>query len=951
MAQPSREFLNNAVYLIDASSYIFRAYYGIHANLTAPDGTPTHATYGFLQMIQALIETHKVSECALLWDQKSKGVRHEYFPEYKANRGEPPEDLSLQLENSKVGVQHLGFPQYEAVGYEADDIIATIVEKFPNKNFVIVTGDKDLLQLVNDRVWCLDTLKNKWSNHDAAVDKFGVEPALVPQVQALCGDSVDNIPGAPGIGPKTASALMQSFGDLDSILKLAQERYESQEKIKDKTDPLRGKKIENIAENIDQVKMSLKLVTLIKDVPIDMDEKSFEISDVNIAELEKFAKELGLEKLLDKIRAKKEKLIDGEKSGDESTDTSQQKSAPEAPKFKLIRIKSTDEFKKLLNENKKASAVAIDTETFGLIHSDAGIGIVGLCLAFDTQTGYYLPFAHETEGELSQENLDTKECLALLDHYLRDSNTQAKIVFQNAKFDLHVLAKQSFFVDPARIEDTMILSYVLNPAAKHGMDALAQQHLDYTTKSFKEVLGKAKSFAEVPLEEATQYAAEDAVVTLSLFEKLKAKLAEDENLTAVYERLDRGLAFVLFEMEEAGVCLETNVLSELSKTFHKECEILEKQATDSLKADGVDLPEDFNLGSPKQIAKVLFEDLGLPVIKKGKTGPSTDVSVMEALAERHAFPKLLLEVREIKKLLSTYIDAFPELLNEETGRLHTEFSQTVAVTGRLASSHPNLQNIPIRTERGRKIRAAFTVPEGSSMLGIDYSQVELRILADISEDKELCKAFHEGADIHKRTAALVLGVEENKVSSDDRRMAKAINFGIVYGQTPFGLSKALGIDRKTAKKFIDDYFATYPGIKEYMDKTLEAARTDLCVRSLSGRVRYLPDIKSKNVMQRNFAERTAINTPIQGSAADLIKAAMLRISEEVMPEFPEAKMILQIHDELLFEVPDSIDKDAFESAIKERMEDPSLLQPMMPRAFTVPMKAEGGWGRHWGELK
>lgn len=941
MAQPSREFLNNAVYLIDASSYIFRAYYGINANLSAPDGTPTHATYGFLQMIQALIDTHKVSECALLWDQKSKGVRHEYFPEYKANRGAPPEDLSIQLENSKVGIKHLGFPQYDAIGYEADDLIATIVEKFPDRNFVIVTGDKDLLQLVNDRVWCLDTLKNKWSNDEAAKDKFGVEPELVPQVQALCGDSVDNIPGAPGIGPKTASALMQSFGTLDKILELAQQRHESKEKIKDKTDPLRGKKIENIAENIEQVKMSLRLVTLIKDVPVEFDDTSFQISDIQVSDLESYAKDLGLEKLLDKIRARKEKQ---EEEGDATAPVA-------APEYNLKRVESVEDFQSLLQKNKNAPQLALDTETFGLINSDAGIGIVGLCIAFDAKNGYYLPFSH-TEGEgPSALNLDKNECLKLLQDYLQDDNQNSKIVFQNAKFDLHVLAQESIFFEASRIEDTMILSFVINPAAKHGMDALAQQHLDYTPKSFKEVLGKAKSFAEVPVEEATQYAAEDAVVTLALYEKLKEKIREDSALNDVYEKLDRGLAPVLFEMEEAGVCLETNVLSDLSEALHKECEILEKDAIATLQADGLELPEDFNLGSPKQIAKVLFEDLGLPVIKKGKTGPSTDVSVMEALAEKHAFPKLLLEVREIKKLLSTYIDALPTMLNNETGRLHTEFSQTVAVTGRLASSHPNLQNIPIRTERGRKIREAFTVPEDASMLGIDYSQVELRILADISGDNELCKAFLEGVDIHKRTAALVLGVDEDNVGPDDRRMAKAINFGIVYGQTPFGLSKALGIDRKTAKKFIDDYFATYPGIQDYMDKTLEAARTDLCVRSLSGRVRYLPDIKSKNVMQRNFAERTAINTPIQGSAADLIKAAMLRINEEVMPEFPEAKMILQIHDELLFEVADSVDKDAFEAAVRERMEDPTLLQPMMERPFSVPMKAEGGWGRHWGELK
>ncbi len=467
--------------------------------------------------------------------------------------------------------------------------------------------------------------------------------------------------------------------------------------------------------------------------------------------------------------------------------------------------------------------------------------------------------------------------------------------------------------------------------------------------SFEEALDGAEDFSRIDPARATRYAAEDAVVTFALWEKLSEALSRNPRLERVYSQLDAPLAAMLFEMECHGLCLDLKTLERLSDEFHREVQQLEEDALKMLRAEGVALAPDFNLASTRQLAKVLFEDLKLPIIKKGKTGPSTDASVLEELSA-HPFPRALLEIREVHKLLSTYIDVFPRLVSAQDGRLHTDFSQTVAVTGRLSSSNPNLQNIPIRTERGRRIREAFCAAPGHQLLGIDYSQIELRILAHISGDRELVRAFREEADIHRRTAALVMGVSENSVSPEDRRMAKAINFGIIYGQTPFGLAKALGIDRNKAKRFIDDYFKTYPGIRTYMDETLEEARRAECVKTLAGRVRYLPDIKSKNPSLRNFAERTAINSPIQGTAADLIKKAMLDIRREVLPQFPSVKLVLQIHDELLFEIPLKVGVGEFEAAVKARMEDPDILKELIGESFRVPMKAESSVGPHWGAL-
>jgi DNA polymerase-1 len=493
----------------------------------------------------------------------------------------------------------------------------------------------------------------------------------------------------------------------------------------------------------------------------------------------------------------------------------------------------------------------------------------------------------------------------------------------------------------------MLMSFALDPTARHGMDALSQKYLEYTPIPFKEALGEHDNFAQVDVDTATRYAAEDAAVTYKLWEILSGKL--DEPLRRVYEKLDLPLVPMLQDMERDGILLDVPVIRKISHALHEEVTGLEAKAIGLLRDSGVDVPADFNLGSPKQVAWALFDQLKLPVIKKTKTGPSTDVEVMEELSPQHPFPAVLLEVREINKLLGTYIDAFPELVDPGDTRLHTDFSQTIAVTGRLSSSKPNLQNIPIRTERGRKIRAAFRAPEGRLLLGVDYSQVELRVLAHMSRDKQLLRAFHENADIHRRTAALVLGKDEASINNDDRRMAKAINFGIVYGQTAFGLAKTLGVDRRQAQSFIDEYFRTYPGIRDYMDTMLEQARESGVARTLTGRRRPLADIHSKNPTLRNFAERTAINSPIQGTAADLMKAAMLEVRRKVLPKHPQALLVLQIHDELLFECsPEGV--AALQADVLETMERQDLLAPFGCEPFVLKIKADAASGPHWGAL-
>lgn len=959
---PSKSFREEAVYLIDSSSFIFRAYYAIRAGLTAPDGTPTHATYGFAQMVLSLLNTYHPVHCVFIWDAKGKGFRHELFPDYKANRSIPPEDLGIQIDNSKKFLSALALPQLEKSGYEADDIIATLVAKNPGSKFVIVTGDKDLLQLVNDNVWCLDTMKQKWMGHHEAVEKFGVEPAKIAEVQALSGDSVDNIPGAPGVGPKTATDLIKYFGSLDKVYEVAVARRNDESLVKKitKDDPLKGKKIESIADHLEKIKLSLKLVTLDRSAPVNSDFEAFHQGEVNKADVKTLCEALGFEKLQERIFAQHE-TGHRKAASDLAAEGVSEAIAPvtEAPNvppaqseikpfhFKTVILSDESEVREYFQRHSEATHFCLDTETRSL-ESRSTQNLVGLSLCFSQDEGAYIPLAH-----VHGKNVDVAVALSELGRFLKHNKHLKRVIFQNAKFDLHVLKAGGLELPQSLIvDDTMLESFVLDPTEKHGMDTLAVKYLQgYSPMSFEDVTKGVENFSEVPIEEAAFYSVEDAVVTYKLDEVLQRNLHKQSSLLVnVYEGIDRPLLPILFSMEELGVYLDQERLAHLSTEWSRELVDLEAKAIGLLTETGIEVPTDFNLASPKQIGMILFEKLQLPVIKKTKTGASTDVSVLEELARVHPFPQALLEIRELQKLISTYVDSLSGLVDSRTQRLHTEFSQTIAATGRLASSRPNLQNIPIRSERGKLIREAFSVPAGRVLLGVDYSQIELRLLAHYSRDRNLLVAFKEGADIHRRTASLILGKEEARLTSDERRMAKTINFGIIYGQTAFGLSKQLGISRTEAQQFINAYFATYPGIGAFTEEAVSRARKTGFSETLSGRRRPIPDILSKNVPMRLFAERVAVNTPLQGTAADLIKVAMIRVYEKVLPKYPSSKMILQVHDELLFES-NADEVEGLKKEVVAVMEDPHLLRDFGVENFEVLMKAEASIGKNWGALK
>ena len=957
MSQPSQDFQKSAVFLVDASSYIFRAYYAMRAGLKAPDGTPTHATYGFTQMVLSLLDKYKPAGCVFVWDHKERGFRHEAFPDYKANRSVPPEDLGIQIKNSKAIIDILGVVQVAKGGFEADDIIATLVAKNPESKFVIVTGDKDLLQLVGPNVWCLDTMKDKWSNADECVEKFGVEPKKVPDVQALSGDSVDNIPGAPGIGPKTATELVKHFGDLETIIAEASRRFATGHLEPFKSDPLKGKRIEAIGANVDLIRTSLKLVTLHPDAPVESHLDHYARRSINEQALNETCTRLGFQKLLEKIRALTPTASDGvaqtvlsETHDPFAPSETSITVLPTASRFKFeaVCVKSLAQLEEIFFKFGNAEIFCLDTETKSL-ESRSLQNLVGFSFAFEAAQGFYVPLRHNLDPK---DNLPVEEALSLLRTFIETRPLGSRIVFQNAKFDLHVLRSERIeFPKDLRIDDTMVASYVIDPGAAHGMDDLSKRYLGHQPISFEEALGEASDFSLVELERATQYSAEDAAVTRALWDVLSAKLQETPALWNVYDFLDRPLIPVLFEIEHTGVSLDQARLHEYSKLLHTELANREEACLKQLREEsGLEIPLDFNLGSPRQVGHILYEKLGLPVLKKNKTGPSTDVSVLEELAESHPFPKALLEIRELNKLLSTYIDAFPQLVDSKTHRLHTDFAQTVAITGRLSSTNPNLQNIPIRTDRGRLIRESFcSAGKGSVLVGADYSQVELRILAHMSQDPELLRAFREGADIHRRTASIMLKKSESSITDDERRMAKTINFGIIYGQTAFGLSKQLHISRGEASAFIEAYFQSYPGIRAYNDGAIEKARSTERVVTLTGRSRLLPEIHSKNVAVRQFAERTAINSPIQGTAADLIKAAMISCYNSIQDKFPKARLVLQVHDELLLECAED-DSEALRDHVVRVMENPDLLRPMGVEPWAVLMKAEAAIGTHWGQL-
>ncbi|MFQ5673193.1 MAG: DNA polymerase I [Nitrospinales bacterium] len=883
---------DKTLYLIDGSSYIFRAFFAIRQSLSNSRGLPTNALYGFVNMLQKVVRDERPDYLAVVFDAKEKTFRHEMFPDYKANRAEPPEDLVPQFPYFDPLVQAYDIVSLRKSGFEADDIIGTLAREGERQGFqvVIVSGDKDMMQLIGPRVHMLDTMKNKRFEEKDVVAKFGVAPAQVVEVMALMGDSSDNIPGVAGVGPKTAAQLIQTFGSVENL-------YRDIDRVDKKN--LR----EKLLRDKDKAFLSRRLVTIDTRVPLDCRVDDLQLKERNNEKLRKIFRELEFDSMLKNLEPE-----------------------PVETQKRYETILTEEAFSRLLRQLPGEFAFDLETTSKHPMRAE----IVGISFSFKDHEAYYIPLAHRYAGAPRQ--LDMADVLGRLKPVLE--NPRIKKVGQNIKYEMIVLHNAGIRLAGVAF-DAMIASYVINPSKRgHNLDDLAMEYLRHKTISYKEVAGvgaKEIGFDQVEIEQAAPYAAEDSDITWLLAKKLKPLLC-DENL-ALFNDIEIPLIETLAEMEIHGVLLDKLALEKLSRRMDKELLLCETEIYESA-------GEKFNINSPKQLAPILFEKLNLPVVKKTKTGYSTDVSVLEELASRHDLPKKILAYRQLAKLKSTYVDALPREINPKTGRVHTSFNQTVAATGRLSSSDPNLQNIPIRSEIGREIRKAFIVGGDWEMLSADYSQIELRILAHLSGDEALMAAFKKGEDVHSRTAAEIFGVSLDEVDAAARRMAKAVNFGIVYGLSAFGLSRQLGITPGEARTFIDQYFDLYKNVKTFMDDTIETARARGYTTTLMNRKRYLPDIDSRNKQVRAAAERVAINSPVQGGAADLIKVAMIRIHRRLKNEKLRSKMILQVHDELVFEcVPQ--EKKQMQTLVKKEMED------VYPLA--VPLVVDLGWGKNWDE--
>ena len=886
--QPQRLFL------IDGSSYIYRAYYAIR-HLSNSQGMATNAIYGFTNMLLKVMRDLKPDQLAVIFDSKGPTFRKEIYPEYKANRIAMPEDLVPQIPYIKKVVQAFNLPGIEMPGYEADDIIATLAKKFAARGMevTVVTGDKDLMQIVDDRIHLLDTMKDKVYGPAEVAERFGGADKVI-EVQALSGDSSDNIPGVPGIGEKTAKMLIDEYGDVETLLA--------------NLDQLKGKRRENLENFADQARLSRKLVVLVDDLDLEVEDHVFALTEPDREALTELFKECEFYKLLQEF----------------AVDT---KDRVESVGYRAVLTASDlDELVAALEQSER---FAFDTETTSLDAMRAEL--VGLSFAVTAGEAWYVPVGHHYLGVPEQLPLD-KVLEAV--RPLLVSPRHLKIG-QNLKYDILVLARAGVEVG-GPIYDTMLASYLANPATRsHGMDNLAAELLNYHTISYSEVAGSGKKqigFDEVEVEKATTYAAEDADITLRLYETLVPMVTEQQQ-DGLFNDVEMPLLQILVGMERAGIRINPEFLGGLSADMEKKLAVLEAEIHQL--AGGP-----FNIGSPKQLGEVLFEQLGLPKGKKTKTGWSTDVEVLNNLAEEHEIAAKILDYRSLMKLKGTYTDALPKLIHPETGRIHTSFNQAVTATGRLSSSDPNLQNIPIRTEEGRRIREGFIPSDGCVLLSADYSQVELRILGHMADEPALKEAFARGEDIHRSTASEVLGLFPEMVTDEQRRAAKAINFGVVYGISAFGLAKQLGINRREAQQFIDTYFERYPGIRTFMDSCIAEAREKKYVTTLLGRRCAIPEINSKNGAVRGYAERNAINYPVQGSAADIIKLAMVRIAARLAEEGLETRMLLQVHDELVFDVPQD-ELERVTTLVKSEMQGAVDL--------SVPLLVEVGSGRNWRE--
>jgi DNA polymerase I len=911
-------------YLIDGSGYIFRAYYALPPLTRKSDGLPTGAVSGFCSMLFKLLEDSKSNQnlqkpthFAVIFDSARKTFRNDIYSDYKANRSEAPDDLAPQFEYIRKSVLAFNLPSVELMNYEADDLIATYVDEILTigAKVTIVSSDKDLMQLYKKNVRIFDPMKNKFILEEDIFNKFGVDASKVIDVQALAGDSSDNVPGVPGIGVKTAAELINKYGTLEKLLKSADE-------IK------QNKRRETLIENKDKALISKQLVTLMHDAPVNQKLEDFRLKEIDKDKLYKFLREMEFNRLLSSaISAYGEPNF-------LSSKTEVQDKQKEITKKNYSLISEIDELDDWIKEAEEVGELAIDTETTSVDPHQASL--VGISLSSKVGKACYIPVGHKSE-----KNLDKKSVLSKLKPLLEDPSI--KKIGQNIKFDFIILYREGISISP--MEDTMLMSYVLDAGKnRHNMDTLSELHLGHKTTTFKELVGSGKkeiNFSDVELDKAKDYAAEDADITFRLYKKFIKNL-KSEKMINIYEIFEKPMIEILAFMEMKGIKIDSNFLKSLSLKFEKKIEKLEKEIFKIAQ-------KEFNIGSPKQLGDIIYNDLKIAGLKKTRKGGfATNASVLEDLAFKgHKFPQLVLDWRQVSKLKNTYSDALPEHVNPTTKRVHTSFLLAATTTGRLASSDPNLQNIPIKSEDGKDIRKAFIAEKNHTLISADYNQIEMRILADLAGVKELKKAFKNNEDIHSLTASQIFNIDIKKVDQDQRRKAKAINFGIIYGISQYGLAKQINVSNYEAEEFLNAYFAKFPEIKIYMDDTIKFCRKSGYVNNIFGRRSHFNAINDKNFNVRNFQERAAINAPIQGSASEIMRLAMIRLQKNLSENKKlKSKMLLQIHDELIFEVP----KDEVTEMTKIIKKEMTSVSESEHHSFSTPLTVDINIGDNWGAL-
>ena len=924
----------NPLVLVDGSSYLYRAFHAFPP-LTNSAGEPTGAMYGVLNMLKSLISQVQPSHIAVVFDAKGKTFRDEMFEQYKSHRPPMPDDLRKQIQPLHDIIRALGIPLLVIEGVEADDVIGTlaVAASKANQKVLISTGDKDMAQLVDDNIMLINTMNNTLLDREAVIEKYGIPPELIIDYLALMGDSADNIPGVAGVGEKTALGLLQGIGSMAEI-------YANLDKVAEL--PIRGaKKLgDKLLAEKEMADLSYRLATIKTDVALDITPEQLTLGASNNDQLTEYFGRYEFKRWLNEVMNGADSITNNNEQPTkinhyQATPALAQDNSEEAlPPIQIDRSRyetllTEADLNRWVEKLKQAKLFALDTETDNLDYMAANL--VGISFALENGEAAYLPLQLDYLG--APKTLEKTTALSLLKPVLENPAIQK--VGQNFKYDLTIFARNGIDVQGVAF-DTMLESYVLNSTGRHNMDDLAKRYLGHQTISFEEIAGKGKNqltFNQIPLEQAAEYAAEDADVTMKLQQELWEKLSKEPTLEKLFKEMELPLLGVLSRMERRGVLIDSNALFLQSNEIANRLSELEEQAY-------VLAGQPFNLASTKQLQEILFDKLGLPVIQKTPKGaPSTNEEVLEELAFSHELPKVLVEHRGLSKLKSTYTDKLPQMVNPQTGRVHTSYHQAVTATGRLSSSDPNLQNIPIRNEEGRRIRQAFIAREGFTVVAADYSQIELRIMAHLSQDQGLINAFTQGKDIHRSTAAEIFGVALDEVTSEQRRNAKAINFGLIYGMSAFGLSRQLGIGRADAQSYMDLYFKRYPGVQTFMHDIREKAKAQGYVETLFGRRLYLPDINSSNGMRRKAAERVAINAPMQGTAADIIKRAMIQLDQKLQND-PDIAMIMQVHDELVFEV--RSEKVAFYSElIKTQMESAADL--------VVPLIVEVGQGTNWDE--